>query len=275
MSHGKNIKQFKQKVRENSFKYAGTKKPSAKVQIVTKSGETDEKLIKNPEKKPSTNRPKRFDNGSTNSRPNKTFKPHMTGKPYNKADNQKNTKKPTYGKKPNNRIIKNVFFPDKMKTDATDKHIAGSKASIIERDLLNPYYAAMNTHIDNAINYTKSKCDGRTAFKVSSNRSKWNSCHAITFDIRLISMTDNKHTRDLLIYFVKSNDKNITVIITNSVADSSAIVFHYSGLAASCPIGTYLPRILESTEKLFSGIKNEKKVDDTINNNKANGGNDK
>ena len=274
MSHGKSIKQFKQKVRENSFKYAGTKKPSAKVQIVTKSGEIDEKLIKNPEKKPSTSRSKRIENGSTSSRPNKTFKPHMNAKPYNKANSQKNTKKPTYGKKPNNHSVKNVFFPDKMKTDATDKHIAGSKASIVERDLLNPYYAAMNTHIDNAINYTKSKCVGRTAFKVSSNRSKWNSCHAITFDIRLISMTDNKHVRDLLIYFVKANANNITVIITNSIADSSAIVFHYSGLAASCPIGVYLPRILESTEKLFSGIKNEKKIDDTMNN-KVEGVNEK
>lgn len=271
MSQGKNMKQFKQKVRENSYKYAGTKKPSAKVPIVTKAGGTDEKLMKTTEKKFS--KPKRSEGTSNSNKTNKSYKPN-TNKPYNKSEKPKFTKKPVYDKKvtPNKRPVKNIFFPDKMKTTATDKHVAGSKAALIEKDLLNPYYAAMNTHIDNSVNYVKEKCGGRTAFKITSNRSKWNSCHAITFDIRLISMSDNKHTRDLLIYFVKANDKNITIIITNSVADSSAIVFHYSGVAAACPIGTYLPKILESTEKLFSGVKNEKKVETAADNKKANGG---
>lgn len=273
MSQGKNVKAFKQRVRENSAKFAGSKKPSGKISIVTKTGDTEEKLIKVPTgKKSSANRARKTESFfPNNTRMQKSLKPR-DDKQYNKTPHF--TKKPNTKKASEKRPVKNLFFPDNIKNVPTDKHIAGSKTDQVTKALLNPYYAAMNTHIDNAINFVKEKCVGRTSFKVTSNRTKWNSCHAITFDIRLFSMTDTKKTRDLLIYFVKSSEKEITVLIANGMADSSAVVYHYSGLVTSCSIGQYLPKILESTEKLFSGIKNEKKADDTINN-EANGGNEK
>ena len=254
MSQGKTVKAFKQRVRENSAKFGGSKKPSAKVPILTKTGDTEDKLVKVKASSTygkigsstSTKSPKPFykNDRSKPNTSNSTYKPRTTKKPVNA------TKKPT-----NKRPVKNLFFPDTIKTIPSDKHIVESKSKQVAQDLLNPYYAAMNTHIDNAISEVKKTCSSRTTFKVTSNRTKWNTCHAITFDVRLISMSEPVKTRDLLIYFMKSNNKNITIVIANSKADSSAVVFHYSGNAASCPIAQYLPKILASTEELFSGIK--------------------
>ena len=276
MSQGKNVKAFKQKVRENSNKFnKGIRKPSAKLPIVTKTGDTDDKLMKPEVKKPSENRARKsgtkFSSGTYTPSTKKTVTKFDKNKPTNKPHYEK---KPAYNNKPaapEKKPVRNVFFPSNVKSDPTDKHITESKSSQVAMDLLNPYYTAINTHIINAIDAVKAKCEGRTSFKVNSNRSKWNKCHAITFDIKLISTAGNKKTRDLLIYFVKNNKTDITIIIANSMADSSAIVYHYSGLAVACSVGTYLPKIIESTEKLFSGIENEKKVDNTINN----GGNEK
>lgn len=255
MSQGKTVKAFKQRVRENSAKFGGSKKPSAKVPILTKAGGTEDKLMKvkasslygetystshNSTKSP---KPEYKNNRKINGN-NSTYKPRTSKKPVN-ATKKSNSKRP----------VKNLFFPDNIKTVPSDSHIVESKSKQVAQDLLNPYYAAMNTHIDNAINEVKKTCSSRTTFKVTSNRTKWSACHAITFDVRLISMTEPVKTRDLLIYFIKSNNKNITIVIANSKADSSAVVFHYSGNAASCPIAQYLPKILASTEELFSGVK--------------------
>ena len=269
MSQGKNVKAFKQKVRENSNKFSkGTRKPSTKLPIVTKTGDTDDKLMKPGVKKSSANRARK----SGTKVPSGTYTPSAE-RTVTKFDKNKSTNKPRYEKKPayNNKPaapekkpVRNVFFPSNVKSDPTDKHITESKSSQVAMDLLNPYYTAINTHIINAIDAAKAKCEGRTSFKVNSNRSKWNKCHAITFDIKFISTTGNKKTRDLLLYFVKNNEKDITIIIANSMADSSAIVYHYSGLAVACSVGTYLPKIIESTERLFSEVKTDNKSEEVI-----------
>lgn len=249
MSQGKTVKEFKKRVRANSSKFGGFKKSATDVPIVTKSGGTEEKLMKAESTKPSYNKPRKEGYGTKSKKDFKTNNDsRQFKKPSNSTGKPNGTSNPRNKKPDNKRPAKNLFFPDSIKTIPTDSHVAGNKSKEVSQAMLNPYYAAMDTHIKNAIDEVKKKCDGRTSFKVSSNRSKWTACHALTFDIKLFCLAKDKRTRDLLIYFVKGKNKNITIIVANSMFDSSAILFHYSGPDYNCPIAKYLPKMLESTE---------------------------